>query len=68
MTPEKYYSLPTLRKVRRILRKLAYQTGKEMLGAATGHIILHDEQDSNIFKTRRFKARLKGAEGLNNKQ
>ena len=65
MIPENYYHLPTLRKVRRKMRKAIASIGiGREIGAARAFVIYRDSKGVNIMKSRRYKNRLLLAEGL----
>lgn len=56
---ELYYTLPTIRKVRRVIRRLSKKASKEFLncgGKAT--IKYYDQNGANILKTGRWRNRL----------
>ena len=54
-----YHSLPTIRKMRRILRKAAKQANRDMFGCSgkRSSLVLRDEQGRDVLKTRRWRNR-----------
>ena len=55
-----YYTLPTIRKVRRQLRRESQMITKEFgnSGGFRASFVLRDSDDANILKTRRWRNRL----------
>ena len=54
-----YYTLPTIRKIRRELRRRSRQANRNMFkSSGKASIILYDEYGANILKTRRWRNRL----------
>lgn len=54
-----YHTLPTIRKIRRMLRRTSRQAYSDMTkSCGKAYIKLYDSKDRNILKTRRWRNRL----------
>ena len=56
---ELYYTLPTIRKMRRVIRRLSKKASKEFKDCGCKATIKYNDQNgANILKTRRWRNRL----------